>query len=81
MSDHSLSAKDPPCHAKACAIQTCLQKNSYDESKCTDKVLALYECCWKLQQESQQTSVSCPKPSLLKLKMQQIREEERKEKG
>ncbi|KFY90914.1 hypothetical protein V498_05757 [Pseudogymnoascus sp. VKM F-4517 (FW-2822)] len=52
---------DPPCHPRACAIQSmsrsrngdfalthppdCIQKNNYDESKCKAEIDALYECC------------------------------------
>ncbi|TIA53527.1 hypothetical protein D6C83_04356, partial [Aureobasidium pullulans] len=36
---------DPPCHPRACAIQDCIQKNGYDESKCQKQIDALYECC------------------------------------
>ncbi|KFX93935.1 hypothetical protein O988_06561 [Pseudogymnoascus sp. VKM F-3808] len=32
---------DPPCHPRACAIQNCIQKNNYDESKCKAEIDAL----------------------------------------
>lgn len=51
----------------------CLTKNSYKEEKCQAQVNALYECCnafYKERGEDAKTP-SCPKPSLLKLKLKQ----------
>ncbi|KZZ97988.1 mtcp1 [Ascosphaera apis ARSEF 7405] len=66
-------ATDPPCHARACAIQNCLNKNGFQESKCQAQVDALYECCkafYEAKGDDAKT-VSCPKPDLLRLKMKQ----------
>ncbi|KAF1966158.1 DUF1903-domain-containing protein, partial [Bimuria novae-zelandiae CBS 107.79] len=68
---------DPPCHPRACAIQSvatdCLQKSNYKEAKCRKEVDALYECCNAFYQEKGESAstASCPKYSLLKLKMKQ----------
>lgn len=64
---------DPPCHPQACAIQACIQKNNYDEAKCQRQIDALYECCNKFYQKEgdDASTVSCPKASLLRLKMRQ----------
>ncbi|KAF2494168.1 DUF1903-domain-containing protein [Lophium mytilinum] len=64
---------DPPCHPKACAIQDCLQKSNYNEDKCRSQVDALYECCNEFYKENgdSASTVSCPKASLLRLKMKQ----------
>ncbi|PVI03531.1 DUF1903-domain-containing protein [Periconia macrospinosa] len=64
---------NPPCHSKACAIQTCLQKHNYKEEKCRKEVDALYDCCNAFYQAKGEdaSTVSCPKYSLLKLKMKQ----------
>ncbi|KAA6410923.1 MAG: DUF1903-domain-containing [Lasallia pustulata] len=64
---------DPPCHARACAIQDCLQKHSYKEDKCQGQIDALYECCntFYERQGDDAHTVSCPKASLLRLKMKQ----------
>ncbi|KAJ5166829.1 uncharacterized protein N7482_005610 [Penicillium canariense] len=64
---------DPPCHPRACAIQDCLIKNSYQEEKCKAQIDALYECCnaFYQQQGDQASTVSCPKANLLRLKMRQ----------
>lgn len=66
-------AFDPPCHPRACAIQACLTKNSYKEEKCQAEVDALYECCNAFYKERGEdaSSASCPKASLLKIKMRQ----------
>ncbi|KAG9513132.1 hypothetical protein KCU71_g12042, partial [Aureobasidium melanogenum] len=64
---------DPPCHPRACAIQDCIQKNGYDESKCQKQIDALYECCNRFYEKNgdSASTVSCPKAGLLRLKMRQ----------
>ncbi|KAL2269923.1 hypothetical protein VTJ83DRAFT_2107 [Remersonia thermophila] len=64
---------DPPCHPRACAIQDCLTKNGYNEARCTKVVDALYECCRVFYERNgdQATSASCPRASLLRLKLEQ----------
>lgn len=44
--------KKDPCQKQACAIQYCLQRNSYQESKCQVELLALKDCCKKWSKES-----------------------------
>ncbi|KAF1937202.1 DUF1903-domain-containing protein [Clathrospora elynae] len=64
---------EPPCHARACAIQNCIQKNNFNEARCRKEVDALYECCNAFYKDKGEhaSTVSCPKYSLLKLKMKQ----------
>ncbi|KAF2121363.1 DUF1903-domain-containing protein [Lophiotrema nucula] len=64
---------DPPCHPKACAIQSCLAKNNYKEGKCQKEVEALYQCCNAFydQNGDDAKTASCPKAGLLRLKMRQ----------
>ncbi|KAF2198273.1 DUF1903-domain-containing protein [Delitschia confertaspora ATCC 74209] len=64
---------NPPCHPRACKIQDCLVKNNYNEEKCRKEVDALYECCNAFYKEEGDaaSTVSCPKASLLRLKMKQ----------
>ncbi|KAI4741933.1 hypothetical protein E4T50_07655 [Aureobasidium sp. EXF-12298] len=59
---------DPPCHPRACAIQDCIQKNGYDESKCQKQIDALYECCNGFYEKNgdSASTVSCPKAGLLR---------------
>ncbi|KAI5953942.1 CMC4 [Candida margitis] len=61
------------CKAKACAIQDCLLRNGYNESKCTTYIDDLYKCCKEFYEEhgSDAKSVCCPKFNLLQLKLQQ----------
>ena len=33
------------CQSYACAIQSCLDKNNYDQEKCGTALVNLYECC------------------------------------
>ncbi|KAH6660232.1 hypothetical protein BKA67DRAFT_45115 [Truncatella angustata] len=70
----------PPCHPRACAIQDCLTKNNYNESKCQGLIDALYDCCNAFYRENgdNASSVSCPRPDLLRLKLKQRREENSK---
>ena len=51
----------------------CLSKNSYKEEKCQGHIDKLYECCRLFYEQNgdDASTVSCPKPSLLKLKMKQ----------
>lgn len=57
------------------AFPDCLTKNGYDETKCAKLVDALYECCQAFYERNGDgaTTVSCPKPNLLRLKMEQRR--------
>lgn len=66
--------------AQQCAIQDCIQKNRYDESKCQQQIDSLYACCatfYKMKGRDA-SSVSCPKASLLDLKIKQRKEEQEK---
>lgn len=51
----------------------CLQKNHYKEEKCQSVIDALYECCYAYYKGKgdDATTTSCPKPQLLRLKMEQ----------
>ncbi|KAK2047051.1 DUF1903-domain-containing protein [Colletotrichum somersetense] len=66
---------NPPCHPRACAIQDCLTRNGYKEERCQSAIIALYECCEAFYQSkgSEATTVSCPKPDLLQLKLKKLR--------
>ncbi|KEY71617.1 hypothetical protein S7711_08085 [Stachybotrys chartarum IBT 7711] len=63
----------PPCHPRACAIQDCLSRNNYNEAKCQNAVKALYACCEAFYDKygDDASTPSCPKPKLLRLKLQQ----------
>lgn len=52
-----------------------MTRNNYDEARCQDVVRALYECCeaFYARYGDDATSPSCPRPELLRLKMQQRR--------
>ncbi|KAK4250861.1 Cx9C motif-containing protein 4, mitochondrial [Corynascus novoguineensis] len=69
---------NPPCHPRAVpysVTQDCLTRNGYNEAKCTKLVDALYECCQAFYERNGDNAVtaSCPKPNLLRLKMEQRR--------
>ncbi|KAH7026355.1 uncharacterized protein B0I36DRAFT_248466, partial [Microdochium trichocladiopsis] len=51
----------------------CLTKNSYNESRCQHLIDALYDCCEAFYKKNgdEARTVSCPKPSLLRLKLAQ----------
>ncbi|AOW05911.1 Cx9C motif-containing protein 4, mitochondrial [Yarrowia lipolytica] len=73
MAEEEIDYNSQPCHAYACRIQDCLQRSGYNESKCTKLIDELYECCAKfyMSKGEDARSTSCPKPNLLKLKIQQ----------
>ncbi len=56
-------------------VPDCLTKNGYNEAKCAKLVDALYDCCQAFYERngSDAKSVSCPKPDLLRLKIEQRR--------
>ncbi|CAR30129.1 Cx9C motif-containing protein 4, mitochondrial [Lachancea thermotolerans] len=62
-----------PCKPQACAIQGCLTKTGFDESKCSHLIDSLYECCSKFYNErgADARTPCCPVPSLLRLKLEQ----------
>ncbi|PTU22585.1 hypothetical protein P175DRAFT_0499105 [Aspergillus ochraceoroseus IBT 24754] len=47
--------------------------NSYQEDKCQSQINALYECCnaFYIERGEDAKTPSCPKPSLLRLRMKQ----------
>lgn len=50
-----------PCHPLACQIQTCLQKNNFNQAKCENLVDDLYRCCLKVYKEDPNLEMdSCP---------------------
>ncbi|KAK1968841.1 hypothetical protein LY78DRAFT_573365, partial [Colletotrichum sublineola] len=53
----------------------CLTKNGYSEERCQSTILALYECCEAFYRSKgdDATTVSCPKPDLLQLKLRRLR--------
>ena len=51
MADKIEELKKPdkePCQRFACAIQTCLKSNNYDETKCQKAIEDMKKCCDKL---------------------------------
>ena len=57
-------------------ISDCLGKNGYNEAKCEAVIDALYACCQAFYEKNGEdaSTSSCPKPSLLKLKLKQRKE-------
>ncbi|KAG6017955.1 hypothetical protein E4U43_008082 [Claviceps pusilla] len=57
------------------AASNCLTRNNYNDAKCQDVVRALYDCCDAFYQKygDEATTPSCPKPNLLRLKIQQMK--------
>ncbi|KAE9974033.1 hypothetical protein BLS_003304 [Venturia inaequalis] len=72
-----MASKDAPIrHATPEPVLSrtdCIQKNNYNEARCQKQIDALYECCdaFYKQQGDDASVVSCPKVSLLRLKMKQ----------
>ncbi|TQW06827.1 hypothetical protein IF2G_05211 [Cordyceps javanica] len=57
-------------------LPDCLTRNNYNEARCQDVIKALYTCCESFYERhgDNASSPSCPKPSLLRLKMKQLNE-------
>jgi hypothetical protein len=57
--------------------QDCLARNQYNEGKCRSQIDALYDCCNRFYAQNGDDAkiVSCPKASLLYLKMKQRAQE------
>ncbi|KAF8504636.1 hypothetical protein F5888DRAFT_1605105, partial [Russula emetica] len=54
----------------ACALQTCLSRNTYAQEKCAEHMRNLYKCCQALYDatatgEGRGESTACPKPSVV----------------
>ncbi|RWS29141.1 uncharacterized protein B4U80_10405 [Leptotrombidium deliense] len=45
-----------PCKSKACDIQTCLQKNNYEEEQCIKEMFVMFECCKRWREISNSCS-------------------------
>ncbi|KAJ7328446.1 hypothetical protein DFH08DRAFT_883946 [Mycena albidolilacea] len=58
------------CQTEACALQTCLNKNTYKPEKCDERLRALYICCEKMYDDapsgSDASSTACPMPNVVK---------------
>ncbi|WWC71111.1 uncharacterized protein I206_105064 [Kwoniella pini CBS 10737] len=71
------------CQEEACAIQSCLTKNNYNESACSAYVESLYRCCQKVYQDADKSgkrieespSTACPIRSVVERKMKRIEAE------
>ncbi|KAK7050602.1 Cx9C motif-containing protein 4, mitochondrial [Favolaschia claudopus] len=53
------------CQSEACALQTCLNKNTYAPEKCDNKLRELYTCCQTMYEKAegqtvQPNSTACP---------------------
>ena len=44
-----IKPKVEPCQKFACAIQTCLKANNYQEDKCKEAIEAMKKCCSELK--------------------------------
>ncbi|KAK9449421.1 uncharacterized protein V1518DRAFT_415954 [Limtongia smithiae] len=65
------------CHAEACAIQDCLRRRNFSETRCAQAIDALYACCARMYDaDSSARAIACPQPHLLRLKLQQRAQEQ-----
>lgn len=66
-----------PCYPRACAIQSCLQKSGFDQSKCENLVDDLYRCCAQFyrQRGPEAEADSCPIPSVVDRRMKKMEQE------
>lgn len=66
-----------PCYPRACAIQSCLQKSGFDQSKCEGLIDDLYRCCAKFYQQrgTDAEADSCPIPSVVERRIKRMESE------
>ncbi|VUC36197.1 unnamed protein product [Clonostachys rosea] len=64
-------------HAILELVTACLTKNGYKEERCQSVIKALYQCCEVFYDRygDDATSPSCPKPKLLRLKLEQLKDQ------
>lgn len=60
--DLDLAACEQPCKKQACAIQFCLQRRNYQESKCVDVIQRYYDCCRVVTQSRAENHEPSSKP-------------------
>ncbi|KAE8994074.1 hypothetical protein PF011_g16875 [Phytophthora fragariae] len=56
------------CKKQVCAIQFCLQRRNYQESKCADVIKRYYDCCATATEAMQKAEQNTPTSSLNQLK-------------
>ncbi|GAA5858744.1 hypothetical protein JCM8547_004968 [Rhodosporidiobolus lusitaniae] len=66
-----------PCHPEACSIQGCLMNNGYQEDRCQSQIRALYKCCELFYQQKGEDGRcdACPKPEMLRKKLERLEAE------
>ncbi|KAE8246990.1 hypothetical protein A4X06_0g4776 [Tilletia controversa] len=65
-------SSEPACHPEACKIQSCLQKNGFQQERCENVVRELYRCCAQFYREKGDgaESDSCPLPRVVRRKLE-----------
>ncbi|OCH93536.1 DUF1903-domain-containing protein [Obba rivulosa] len=60
-------SSEPACQAEACALQSCLNKNTYSPDKCDEHLRKLYRCCQTMykQTDGKGESTACPMPNIV----------------
>ncbi|SPO28109.1 related to Cx9C motif-containing protein 4, mitochondrial [Ustilago trichophora] len=66
-----------PCYPRACAIQSCLQRSGFDQSRCEHLIDDLYRCCAKFYQQRGKDAEadSCPIPSVVERRIRKMEQE------
>ena len=65
-------AGDTTCMT-ACALQTCLARNTYNAERCDEYVRKLYLCCFEMYAVQGSESTACPKQSVVERWLKQGR--------
>lgn len=68
-----MAEEENPCKPLACAIQTCIQRNQFQQEKCEHLIRNLYHCCdtYYERHGRDKEYASCPKPSKVDEKLRQ----------
>ncbi|PLW16305.1 hypothetical protein PCANC_05853 [Puccinia coronata f. sp. avenae] len=47
--------QSPPCQLEACKLQGCLNRHTYEQEKCDQLLINLYQCCSELYNKQDRT--------------------------
>ncbi|KIS68208.1 uncharacterized protein UMAG_03788 [Mycosarcoma maydis] len=72
-----------PCYPRACAIQSCLQKSGFDQSRCESLIDDLYRCCAKFYQQrgNDAEADSCPIPTVVQRRIHNMQHDAKRRDG
>lgn len=66
--------REPPCQRLACAIQTCIQRNQFQQERCNHIVRDLHRCCKQFYERhgNDARTPNCPVPDVVEAKLRAL---------